>query len=123
MGEVFVMLYFQGVDHSDEILTELDKIGRKVKSGRVDSISLEQIAAHYSDSSDKPWFNEMINDFVGQPALLLVYEGDPEEFHEAKIRLRKQYYKPSPRHRDAIHTSDSDRTAYEIDVWKDYLML
>jgi nucleoside diphosphate kinase len=128
MSEIFVMIKPWGLSHKNDILTELDRHGSMQRSVTVEKIGLEEIASHYAMHADRLFFERMIKDFVGKPALLAIYEGDYAVFDKVKDELRERYQAGIPQndtfqHRNVLHVSSSEEE-YESnrEVWRKHFI-
>ncbi|MCF7866972.1 hypothetical protein K9L67_05505 [Candidatus Woesearchaeota archaeon] len=123
-NKILVMIKPWCVNYKDDILSEFDKIGDRIKEKTIGSVSLENITNHYYSDSVKSRSNytEMIIDYVGEKVVLAIYEGSMNEFNNLKEDIRKKYASKinfNPNHvRNAVHVSDSSK-AYlkESEAW------
>jgi nucleoside diphosphate kinase len=111
---------------ADEILGEFDKVARRVATVRLRALPEEMIRKHYMHHSDKSYFEPMVSDLAGKPAILAVYKGRMEAINQTKGVVRETYahFVPSSDlyRRDAIHASiNGEEFSHEFLVWKDYL--
>lgn len=115
------------IHYTDEILGAFDSRGRRIRDARVDSVPQRIIEAHYAVHRDKPFFGPMTREFIGQPVHLAVYGGDCAGFRQAAIGVRERYAPEIPPSenrlvfRNAVHVSDPEEAARELEVWRDYL--
>jgi len=137
----FIMIKPDHIGLAEEILSELDKYGKRIKQATITKIPKEVIEDHYSVHKERPFFRHMTASFVDQPTIIAVYKGeniieklreaigptDPTEASKTTIRgkysddsLEKAIKKGRPV-KNVIHCSDSpEEYKREISVWKSY---
>ena len=126
MAQILIMIKPWAHNQGYSILNILDNHGRRVKSANLNEASLEDIAEHYRIYEKDGFFNAMVQDFVGEPLFIAVYEGDQKKFNNLKSEIRQIYDGSIPKHpvheRNSIHISDNqDQFEREYSVWKEYL--
>ena len=142
----FVMIKPDSVDDAESILEELDGVGNRISTSKVESLERTLMEEHYSCYVGEPHFRPVVEYFTGQTVVVAVYEGDgiiqkirnligatdPAKAQPSTIRARysddsaeraRQEGRPHLI-RNVIHASDSPSQAkIEIDVWRTILNL
>jgi nucleoside-diphosphate kinase len=145
----FVMIKPHAIEWGNEILGELDRYFERTRSGFVLNVPKQIIENHYSVHRGKPFFEYMLEEFIGSSVKIALYEGErdliekireivgptnpleasPETIRgKYKSRLEKKgidiTYQVTPEIkiiRNVIHASESSSEAKrEIKVWEDY---
>lgn len=139
---VFILIKPDHVDLAEQILSELDQYGHRVKTVKVENVPRIIIENHYSVHKGKHFFRYMIEGFTGRQVVLALYEGeevitkfvkvigdtDPSKASKDSIRGRfsndslEEAIAEGRMVRNVIHRSDSpEEVRREINVWKQYL--
>ncbi|KYK25616.1 hypothetical protein AYK26_05755 [Euryarchaeota archaeon SM23-78] len=138
-------LVFIKPDHvklADKILEELDELGTRLQTVKVDCVPKQVIENHYAIHKGKSFYDYLVGSFVGRPIVLAVYEGegivekiiavsgatDPAKAEKGTIRtkysndsLEIAMAEKRPV-KNVIHRADSPESAlYEMKVWEAYL--
>lgn len=129
---------------ANAIIGELDVVGRRIRSVFVEAAPEEFIRAHYAEHEGKFFFPWILDYHVGNPLLLLVYEGenviqrivdlggDTDPAKALPHTIRARYCTDSQERavaeerflENAFHRSADIPTAkYELGVWQPYLKL
>ncbi len=137
----FILIKPDHVDQAENILKELDQYGQRIVTVHVASVAYETIAEHYAGHRGRPYYEYMVQSFVGKPVVIAVFEGgqirerlidaigptDPRNAPPTTIRgkysndsLERAIAEGRPV-RNVIHRSDSATEAQrEIHVWNSY---
>ena len=91
MSKILVMIKPWSIKYTEEVLRELDEHGTRLKTARIEHINLCDIAEHYKIYRQRGYYQDMIRDFVGLPAVLAIYEGDFNKFNSLKDKIREKY--------------------------------
>ena len=138
----FIIIKPDHVKLADTILAELDSLAAREHTARVEVVPRDIIEAHYTVHRERPFYQYLVDSFVGKSVVLGVYAGldvvrkvmdacgptDPAKAPSNTIRgkystdsLERAIAEGRPV-RNVIHRSDSVVEAErEIDVWKSYL--
>jgi len=141
-----VMIKPDSVADAEPILEELDRLGNRVSTSKVENLERTLMERHYSCYVGEPHFSPVVDYFTGKTVVVAVYEGDgiiqkirdiigatdPAKAQPSSIRARysddsaeKARLEGRPYLiRNVIHASDSpDEAMREIDVWRSILNL
>jgi nucleoside-diphosphate kinase len=125
-----------------DILKELDKYGRRIKTAKVSSVPREVAEEHYATHKGKFFYKWLVDSFVNKKVVIAIYTGkgviqklseiigptDPSKAPEGTIRRR--YSTDSEKKAKAekrtianvVHKSSSAEEAErEINVWQRFL--
>ncbi len=127
MSKLIVIIKPWSIQHTDNILTELDKYGTRLQTTKIEQIKLEDIALHYIAHKQRINYQDMIQDFEGLTLTLALYEGDYTTLNKLKKEIREKYSHDiplNPNHlRNALHISGSNEEfIHELSVWQKYLI-
>jgi len=141
MERTFIMIKPDHVGLANKILEELDGLGERATSVKVEGVPREVIQEHYAGHKGKPYFGYMTESFVGRDVVIAIYSGDgviqkmidaigaTDPVKAAVGTIRREYGHDSLEKaiiegrpvRNVVHRSDSVKEAErEIEVWKDY---
>lgn len=139
--QTLIFIKPDAVDRAEEIFSLLDQHGTRVQTVALDSTPREDMEAHYAPHREKFFFDYVVGEFVGQPLVLALYEGedviekmktaigptDPAKAPDDTIRGKfsddslDTAVSEKRGVRNAIHRSDSpEEFAREWGVWKKY---
>ena len=135
MGKIFVMIKPWSIDHSERILSELDGIGRRLETIKVDSIPEDAMRLQHIKYEGESFFQLMIDDLVGQQCIIALYDGNQDDFNRQKLILRERFIRDIPKlppiyiqgaletiMRNAIHISSSEQEFdRDYNAWRAYL--
>ena len=91
MSKLIVIIKPWSIQHTDNILTELDKYGTRLQTTKIEQIKLEDIALHYIAHKQRINYQDMIQDFEGLTLTLALYEGDYTTLNKLKKEIREKY--------------------------------
>jgi len=144
MEKTLVFIKPEHVDIADIIFHELDELGSRVYTTKVENVPEDIIRRHYEPLRDKYYYGWLVNSLIGKTIVLAVYEGediigkvlrkvgDKDPIISPHFTIRGRYSKDSLElakkeeraPANVIHRSDSIAEAVrEINVWKAYLGL
>ena len=122
---VFIMIKPWCLNHSDEILEELDRYGERLKIAAIQRMPLELIAKQYQEHEGQHFFESMVNDHQDKPAIIALYCGDLEIFKGLKTSIRDSLKEDISLHsgysRDAFHmTINQIELNRDLKIWEGY---
>jgi nucleoside diphosphate kinase len=126
MTKIFVMIKPWGVSHAGEIFKRLDRVGKRLEIIEIASIPEGAIKLQHAKYQGQRFFQLMISDLTGKPAVIALYEGNQEEFIRQRDYLRKEFGRDiiplPPLRRSALHVSDSGQEFNrDFNAWGEYL--
>lgn len=138
----FVLIKPDHVALANEIFSELDRYGNRIKTVNIESAPKEIVEDHYSPHKERSQFDSIVDYLVNEPIVIAIYEGEgiinklmeiigpTDPSNASKNTIRGKYSDDSlekaiaeNRHvKNVIHRSDSPQEAErEIKVWSKYL--
>ena len=126
MEKIFTGIKPWSLHHKDELLSQMDNIGKRLATILIESAPREPIVIQHSKYRNELWFDLLIDDLAGKPYLIVLYSGHQEKFNKMKLILREEFGEDipplPPLQRNALHISDSQQEfERDYNAWRNYL--